>query len=976
MNDADAAFERLKAEVQSLLDLLVPTTPGVAALTDDAIATQLIRDGYFRALGVGASAPGRMIDVGAAYGSIAKPFLADGWHVELFEPDPKCRQRLAVLAERYAGRCRIHPHAVGGANEASVAFHVNATDGLSGLDASPFGSDTGTIPVRLVRLADFLPAEGVTAVDFLKVDTEGHDFEALASHDFERLPPRLCFCEYSFYFPQQTPAAVQAAIADMAARGYDAVVFEYDDDGNFARGSWTHRLVAIHVARGRFPTRAKAFGNVLFYRAGDAHLLQALATLVVAQRQPAEPQAPVAAASRASAASVASPAPAAPVAPPAPAASGGIPIGIAMPVPAPAPAGGIAISAPAAAAPSPAPAVPATPAAPAGPASSHLVALPGSGGGTHRMRQFAMTGFAQARRALAEHWLLRASDALEADWKDQPGQLHRVLLASGVRDELLQGEEAEIAGVIAQALADMPDPAERPGLLLAAMLYLYPHEWPKRPPLLAVPAWLVDEYLKVLLAPPALFRREGEAEAYVDFATAWLAEVHASVTAHAATVLGWRQIGERVVNGLSLVPAYFNGRNLKELYRLRAGIIETVLATGGHRLDHAFAPRGRRARLKLGILAAHFQPGSETFAMLPLYRHLDRQRFEIVLFSLDGSQHALRDACAGFADQFVVLPPEIPRQVATLRGHDLDLIVIATNTTAVTNGVTLLAAHRLARTQIASVCSCTTTGFRNVDWYLSGQLSEPATGAQAHYTERLACVAGAAHCYDFGPEAVRAPERRLSRAELALPSDAVVYASGANFYKIVPELDHVWAEILARVPGSYLALYPFNPNWSSSYPAGAFLDRLTAALTRAGVDPSRLLVFPVAPGRADILERLRLADVYLDSFPFSGATSLLDPLEVGLPALALDGGCFRNLVAPAILREAGLDELVARDVDDYVARAVRLGTDRAWRESLAARVRALQNPRFRDPVAYAAEVGPLFERLATGGALPAAASAS
>lgn len=952
MNDTAAAFDGLKTEVQALLDLLVPTTPGVAALSDEAIATRLIRDGYFRPLGVGASAPGRMIDVGAAYGSIAEPYLADGWQVDLFEPDPKCRQRLDRLIGRYAGRCRIYPHAVGGANQSSIAFHVNATDGLSGLDASPFGSDTGTIPVRLVRLADFLPAEGVTTVDFLKVDTEGHDFEALASHDFARLPPRICFCEYSFYFPTQTAASVQAAIADMAARGYEAVVFEYDDDGNFARGSWAHRLVAIHVARGRFPTRARAFGNVLFYRAGDAHLLQALAELVVAQRQ-TTPEAP---ATRPVTAGIPIAATsAAPLSPRVPGtaatpATAGIPIAVAADIAAPA------------AAPTTAP--------------PQLVPLPGSGGGTHRMRQFAMTGFAQARRALAEHWLLRPTEELEAAWKDQPGQLHRVLIASGVRDELLTGEEAEIAGVIARALADIPDPAERPGLVLAAMLYLYPHEWPKRPPLVGVPGWLVDEYLKVLLAPPALFRRAGEAAAYVDFAMDWLTEVHAGVTAHAATVLGWRQIGERVVSGLSLLPAYFNGRNLKELYRLRARIIETMLAVSGHRLDHAFAPRGRRARLRLGILAAHFQPGSETFAMLPLYRHLDRRRFEIVLYTLDGAQHALRDACAAFAERFVVLPQELPRQVATLRGDDLDVIVIATNTTAVTNGVTLLAAHRLARTQVASVCSCTTTGFRNVDWYLSGRLSEPAIGAQAHYTEQLACVEGAAHCYDFGPEAVRAPEQRLTRAALAVPADAIVFASGANFYKIVPELDDVWAEILARVPGSRLVLYPFNPNWSLAYPAGAFLDRLTGALTRAGVDPERLIVFPVAPGRADIHERLRLADVYLDSFPFSGATSLLDPLEVGLPALALDGTCFRNLVAPAILREAGLEELVATDVDDYVARAVRLGTDRAWRESFAARVRALQTPRFRDPVAYAAEVGPLLERLAAGGALAPAATAS
>src|SRR5262249_57105976 len=140
-------------------------------------------------------------------------------------------------------------------------------------------------------------------------------------------------------------------------------------------------------------------------------------------------------------------------------------------------------------------------------------------------------------------------------------------------------------------------------------------------------------------------------------------------------------------------------------------------------------------------------------------------------------------------------------------------IFLGTNTTAVTNDITLLALHRLARIQVAGVCSCTATGMRNVDYYLSGRLSEPSD-AQAHYTERLLMVDGPAHCYDFAGEAASAPTQPLSRQDLGIPDDAVVFVSGANFYKILPELDEIWMRILAAVPASRLLLYPFNPNWS------------------------------------------------------------------------------------------------------------------------------------------------------------------
>jgi hypothetical protein len=94
------------------------------------------------------------------------------------------------------------------------------------------------------------------------------------------MPPTLVFVEYSYYFPGQDEALLRSAIGAMKARGYLPVIFEYDDDGNFKRGSWQHRLVAIHTDGARVPTRPLAFGNILFYRHDDQHLPHVLASLI------------------------------------------------------------------------------------------------------------------------------------------------------------------------------------------------------------------------------------------------------------------------------------------------------------------------------------------------------------------------------------------------------------------------------------------------------------------------------------------------------------------------------------------------------------------------------------------------------------------------------------------------------------------------------------------------------------------------
>jgi len=264
-------------ELEQLAGSAIAAGGRILGLTDQAVAEHVIRS-YFRSLPT--TARRHVLDVGAAYGSVAEVFLNDGWTADLLEPDPTCQRILQRLLTSHGSRVRIFPFAAADQDRESALFQQNSTPGLSGLAASPFGATVGAIPVRTVRLDSFLAEQGVTRVDFLKIDTEGNDFVVLDAYDFVRTPPALVFVEYSYYFAGQDEALLRRALGAMAARGYSAVVFEYDDDGNFKRGNWTHRLVAIHTDGARVPTRPLAFGNILFYRHDDRHLPQVLASLI------------------------------------------------------------------------------------------------------------------------------------------------------------------------------------------------------------------------------------------------------------------------------------------------------------------------------------------------------------------------------------------------------------------------------------------------------------------------------------------------------------------------------------------------------------------------------------------------------------------------------------------------------------------------------------------------------------------------
>ena len=107
----------------------------------------------------------------------------------------------------------------------------------------------------------------------------------------------------------------------------------------------------------------------------------------------------------------------------------------------------------------------------------------------------------------------------------------------------------------------------------------------------------------------------------------------------------------------------------------------------------------------------------------------------------------------------------------------------------------------------------------------------------------------------------------------------------------------------------------------------------------------------------------------MDTFPFSGSISVIDPLELGIPPVVWEGKTHRSRMAAALLRELAIPELITQDEASYIQTCVRLGTDSAFRQEIRQRVLAAmaKKPRFINPVAYGKQLGDLLEHLVSGG---------
>jgi len=563
---------------------------------------------------------------------------------------------------------------------------------------------------------------------------------------------------------------------------------------------------------------------------------------------------------------------------------------------------------------------------------------------------------------ITKNWLEISEENLEQVFQGDLGKRHQELVDSGFKNTIFSMEEKQFIVELNQYIAKGWKQDKITQHFLAASLYCYPHQLPEKWFENAeVPEFLVDYFVNFMFETPSFFKEINEVSQYYQYTKNWVDFIHLGITTESDSPL-WQQLAWFFTQRANFISLYCSTENLKEIYVKRAEIMEIALKQKGFQLEHSFPPREKnRKKIRLGILSMHFVPQTETFATLPVFEYLDRS-FEIILYSSKITNHPLEQYCESRADRLVQLPEDVQSQVAMLREDDLDILWMVNNVTAVTHNLTLLALHRLARLQVTSFCSPTTTGMRHVDYFIAGELS--SDGHQEQFSEQLVNLKGSGICFNYATE-YEPPTNEATKAKFGIPEDKVILVSGANFYKIIPELRETWAKILAAAPNTVLVLYPFGPAWSSSYPKEPFINTLYAALEKYGAAKEQLIILEQLPTRGDVKELLKLADIYLDSYPYSGATSLLDPLSIGLPMILMSGNALRFRQGVAMLNSIGLDDLIVQDEESYINLAVKLGMDEKLRNQYREQIleKMANNPPFLDSRSYSAQIGDVLKQL-------------
>jgi protein O-GlcNAc transferase len=361
---------------------------------------------------------------------------------------------------------------------------------------------------------------------------------------------------------------------------------------------------------------------------------------------------------------------------------------------------------------------------------------------------------------------------------------------------------------------------------------------------------------------------------------------------------------------------------LLEQHRIWGRIAERTAATAPIKRP---APRPADGRIRLGFMSSDLRRHPVAYFTLPLFDHIDRERFDIYCYSFyQGEEDPLQAHIAKQVAAFRWMPESSSREIAqTIADDQLDMLIELGGSTHM-NRLDVMA-FRAAPLQASWLGYPHSAGLSTIDYFICDPYSAPTDPAllieEPLMMPHTWLALGRAVFSDNQPIADGLPEER---------NGFLTFGTANNPHKYSRAVLGAWAGVIAAVPGSKFAFVR---------PEGAtptFRRNVLAEFASHGIDEDRIVFHPVRGMHMPFYNDI---DITLDPFPLTGGTTTTEALWMGVPVVSLRGEAFFERLSFSILSNAGLGDLVGANLDEYQAIALKLAGDRERRRDLRVTLR-------------------------------------
>lgn len=317
-------------------------------------------------------------------------------------------------------------------------------------------------------------------------------------------------------------------------------------------------------------------------------------------------------------------------------------------------------------------------------------------------------------------------------------------------------------------------------------------------------------------------------------------------------------------------------------------------------------------KLTIGIMCGYAKSSLFDIAFSPLFGAISQEKFRCVLFNIGAIDSENLEQYFDTCINLPIFSSSILTQA--IEDQKIDILIDLNGRFRMDNPIEVLL-KRLAPVQISygnmlASYSLDCVGYIMTDKYTLLKEDEK------YYSEKVyrfkSNVMGTFNL----PNTPVSPLPALETNEIVKSEDQpFTFASFNATFKLNDQVLDTWCKILKAVPNSRLLLK------SGGVGSARIQQRLIKLVKKYDLD-DRITIEGFSPMN-EMLDRYKVVDLALNTFPYSGGTTTVYALWNGVPSLTL---CRKGMVqsggGEGVLLDVGLDKFIAGSVEQYIEKAI------------------------------------------------------
>ena len=320
----------------------------------------------------------------------------------------------------------------------------------------------------------------------------------------------------------------------------------------------------------------------------------------------------------------------------------------------------------------------------------------------------------------------------------------------------------------------------------------------------------------------------------------------------------------------------------------------------------------KNKKINLGILSADLKSDhSIAFFLKTILSNYNKDDVEIYLFSNQINIDSISTEISGLVHKTIDISKlNDLNALNKIRQFNLDIMIDVMGYTS-RNRIGLFK-NRVAKKQVLWMGYCNTSGLKNMD-YIIADRNLIYENEKDLYSEQVIYLPEIwnTHCgFDF--------ERKETPPPL-IKNNYITFGSFNNPAKINENVIDCWSNILKRVKDSKLIIKCSDDKKK--------FDRIESLMEKKGVLDS-VIFHKRLENKKDHLNLYNEIDIALDTFPYNGVTTSFEAIWMGVPVLTMAGYNFNSRCGESINKNLKMEQLIAKNEEEYVSKAVNLSSDR------------------------------------------------